>query len=135
MTSTPDVDSAPRVLVVDDSQVVRHALYDLLAGAGYDVVLAHHGEEALRQLDVQPRVDVIVLDLEMPIMDGRCFLAAHRSSSHAGIPVILLSAFVSGEQARAMARWFGCRVLDKVEAGARLLAELDALTHGGSGRS
>jgi signal transduction histidine kinase len=58
-----------RILAVDDSVTYLHALADQLRGDGYDVVLAHSGEESLELLGAQP-VDCILLDLVMPGLGG-----------------------------------------------------------------
>jgi DNA-binding response OmpR family regulator len=59
-----------KVLAVDDSLTYLHGLADALRIEGYDVVLAHSGEEALEMLAVQP-VDCILLDLIMPGIGGK----------------------------------------------------------------
>lgn len=74
MTSMPDRERRCRVLVVDDSDVVREALYDLLTGAGFDVALAVDGVDGWHQMQTRPRFDAVVLDLQMPIMGGDRFL-------------------------------------------------------------
>lgn len=83
-------DSLGHVLVVDDDPLVRRLLRVTLADEGYDVALAEDGEEALRVAAEEP-VDAIVLDLEMPRLDGR---AAFRKLREQGVdaPVLVLSA-------------------------------------------
>ncbi len=67
--SAPLAEVPPAVMVVDDSLTVRKATQRLLAREGYDVMLAKDGVDALRQLqDRQP--DVMLVDIEMPRMDG-----------------------------------------------------------------
>jgi two-component system NtrC family sensor kinase len=58
-----------KILAVDDSPTYLNALAEALRGDGYDVVLAHSGEEALALLAVQ-RVDCILLDVLMPGIGG-----------------------------------------------------------------
>ena len=58
-----------KILAVDDSATYLHQLGDALRGEGYDVVLAHSGEEALDLLAIQS-VDCILLDLLMPGLGG-----------------------------------------------------------------
>ena len=84
--------NAPCVLVVDDDTAIRTLLADALDGEGYEVVTAINGADALVKLAaLQP--DAIVLDLMMPVMDGRAFLAARRQDPRlAAIPVLVLSA-------------------------------------------
>ena len=61
--------AAPLVMVVDDSLTVRRVTQRLLERSGYEVLLAKDGVDALRQLqDVRP--DVMLVDIEMPRMDG-----------------------------------------------------------------
>ena len=58
-----------RILVVDDDQAVRESLRRALVLEGYDVELAEDGTAALRSL-TQSAPDAIVLDLQMPDVDG-----------------------------------------------------------------
>jgi chemosensory pili system protein ChpA (sensor histidine kinase/response regulator) len=65
----PAVHSLPTIMVVDDSLTVRKITSRLLARSGYQVITAKDGVDALEQLiDVLP--DVMLLDVEMPRMDG-----------------------------------------------------------------
>jgi PAS domain S-box-containing protein len=66
----PSLLGPKRLLAVDDSATYLHELGDQLRGEGYDVVLAHSGEEALELLRVQP-VDCILLDMVMPGLSGQ----------------------------------------------------------------
>jgi|GEM_PF-1034875 len=77
------------VLVADDDEAVRSTVTDILRLADYDVLQAANGDEALQVLSRQP-VDVLILDLHMPVRDGLSVLEA------LGPPppkVILVSAF------------------------------------------
>ena len=60
---------AKQVLVVDDEKAITQALSVLLNSARYEVVVAHRGEEAIKQLAVE-KPDLIVLDIMMPDIDG-----------------------------------------------------------------
>ncbi len=81
------------MLVVDDESDLRQLAAGLLARHGYDVVVARHGLEALEQLcDRCP--DLVVLDLNMPVMDGWQFRAAQLRLAEphlVNIPVLLLT--------------------------------------------
>jgi two-component system, NtrC family, sensor kinase len=59
-----------KILAVDDNETYLHALADALRGEGYEVVLAHSGEEALELL-AEEAVDCILLDLMMPGIGGQ----------------------------------------------------------------
>jgi chemosensory pili system protein ChpA (sensor histidine kinase/response regulator) len=68
-TPVPGLVMQPTVMVVDDSLTVRKAAHRLLSRAGYEVLLARDGVDALKQLqDVMP--DAMLVDIEMPHMDG-----------------------------------------------------------------
>ena len=67
-------------LVVDDSRAMRAILTRLLSGLGFDVAQAGHGEEALSVLDAGTKPDVILVDWNMPVMDGLQFVSAVRSN-------------------------------------------------------
>jgi two-component system chemotaxis response regulator CheY len=66
-----------RVMVVDDASLVRMYYRDALVRAGYDVEEALNGLEALEKLLVQ-QVDLLIVDVNMPQMDGLTFLKALR---------------------------------------------------------
>ncbi len=83
---------AVKVLLVDDEDSLRKVMRDLLERDGYDVAEARDGVQALDQIDrVGP--DVIVLDLNLPGLDGYGVLSHLRSRpATASIPVIVLTA-------------------------------------------
>lgn len=58
-----------RVLVVDDEMMNRDLIAKILNKEGYDVLEASHGKEALEILD-RDKIDLVLMDLMMPIMDG-----------------------------------------------------------------
>ena len=84
----------PVVLIVDDDADTRVAIADLLEDAGYDVLCAANGREALVRLSVsEVRCDLILLDLLMPVMNGWDFRQRQRATPEiANIPVLLMSA-------------------------------------------
>jgi len=84
-----------RVPVVEDNRDIRELLVELLAGEGYRVSSAEHGEEALSKAKLEPP-DVILLDLMMPVVSGWQFRERQLiEPSIAGVPVIVLSAYVN----------------------------------------
>jgi CheY-like chemotaxis protein len=81
------------ILIVDDDDVTRHTLTVLLNGAGYNVVPAADGQEALNYLSSHPAPALVLLDLRMPVADGWQFLAERaRDPVLASVPVVVLSA-------------------------------------------
>jgi len=89
--SAPLGGRAVDVLVVDDDAPVRESALDVLALAGILAAGTGNGAEALRFLNDE-RADLILLDLNMPVLDGWAFLR-HRSTSRrlSRIPVLVLS--------------------------------------------
>ena len=80
-----------RVMAVDDSATVRQVLQMTLEGAGYEVVEAVDGQDALGKL-ASTRVDMMVTDLNMPNMDGiELIRNVRRSPGNRFMPIIMLT--------------------------------------------
>ncbi|NWG16829.1 MAG: response regulator [Chloroflexi bacterium] len=80
------------ILVVDDQPITLRVLGLTLRNEGYDIVTAEDGLEALSRLDETP-VDLVLLDIAMPRLDGITLLRTLRASErHAALPVIMLTA-------------------------------------------
>lgn len=80
----------PSVLVVDDEAGVREIVALMLGDMGYRTLPASNGQEALNILTVEDPV-LIILDLNMPVLDGPGFLAAYARAGYK-IPIIVSSA-------------------------------------------
>ena len=80
----------PTILIVDDEPGVRELLSDALGMSGYLTLTAPDGVEALNILLKQP-VDLMLIDINMPKMDGFQLLERHRKDGHQ-TPAIMLSA-------------------------------------------
>jgi CheY-like chemotaxis protein len=88
-----DTSDSNSILVVEDDDLTRDALTILLEASGYRVMAAAHGQEALDRLGDGEIPSLILLDLCMPVMDGRTFRKHQlQSPSLAPIPVLILSA-------------------------------------------
>lgn len=79
-----------RVLVVEDEQVLREGLSDLLSGAGYEVTAVGDGAEAVKR-GTDERFDLVLLDLMLPKLDGLEVLTRLRRV-RPGLPIIMLTA-------------------------------------------
>ena len=89
------------ILVVDDSETVRQVLQLTLSKAGFDVVEAEDGVDALNKLPNQP-VDMIVTDLNMPIMDGLELIKKIRGEGdYRFTPIVMLTTESSEEKKKA----------------------------------
>lgn len=93
--SDPAADPGPQrtILVVDDEEVVRLLIARALTDAGYRVLEATHGAEAIGVLELRAAdIDLVICDLVMPVVSGRevgRWLAAHWP----GLPVLFVSGY------------------------------------------
>lgn len=93
----PSLLSSKKILAVDDSLTYLHELGDILRSEGYDVILAHSGEEALEMISVQS-VDCILLDRLMPGLGGTETCRRIKASPVLrDIPLIMLTAMEDRE--------------------------------------
>jgi len=91
-----------RVVVADDSRLMRRMLADALDRQGFDVVAtAGDGDEALAACR-EHRPDALTLDLAMPGLDGLGVLRALRAGRERPVPVVVVSAFSPARGAHAV---------------------------------
>lgn len=90
------MDSQIRILVVDDEKAFLDAMGYWLSSKGYQVVTASNGLDALQIVKKEP-VDIIFLDIHMPVMDGVEALKKIRNFNK-NIPVIIITAYTTGEE-------------------------------------
>ncbi len=80
------------ILSVDDSASMRQMVALTLEGAGYTVLAACDGEDALQKLAGGPRPDLVITDLNMPRLDGIGLIRRLRADPrHAGVPIVMLT--------------------------------------------
>jgi two-component system chemotaxis response regulator CheY len=86
------------ILVVDDSSSLRIAVRIALTGAGYDVVEAEDGKQALTKLDGR-KYHLVISDVNMPNLDGYGFVQAMKQlPAYKYTPVVMLTTEDSGEK-------------------------------------
>lgn len=79
------------ILTVDDSASMRQMVKITLSGAGYQVVEAENGADGLSKAKASP-ANMVVTDLNMPVMDGLTFIHELRKlPEYRGVPIIFLS--------------------------------------------
>jgi|GraSoiStandDraft_28_1057319.scaffolds.fasta_scaffold178044_2 putative two-component system response regulator len=95
----------PTVLIVDDEPDVRLVARLVLLSAGYEVLEASSGEEALAAIDGEPRPDAVLLDVRMSGIDGWETMRRLRSDpEHHRTPVVIFTAQIAARK-EAPAPW------------------------------
>jgi CheY-like chemotaxis protein len=89
-----------KILLVEDESIARANIADVLRGEGYEVEEARDGAQAVKLFGAQ-RFDLVITDLVIPQLDGFKLIARVRSMSP-GIPVILITAYLSKEVGKAL---------------------------------
>ncbi|HWA82616.1 MAG TPA: response regulator [Fimbriimonadaceae bacterium] len=85
-----EVSLSKTVLVVDDSASMRQMVAFTLKSAGLAVIESANGQEALSKLTAPLRVDLIITDLNMPVMDGLTFIRQARGKPNLRFTPILM---------------------------------------------
>jgi two-component system chemotaxis sensor kinase CheA len=99
--AAPAVAPAPAVLVVEDSFTVRELQRSILEAAGYPVVTARDGRDALSALRERPDIGLVITDLEMPELDGLALTRAIRGDpERASLPVVIVTSHGSEDDRR-----------------------------------
>jgi two-component system chemotaxis response regulator CheY len=117
------------ILVVDDSELV-HKMHGMTLRkyAGCQILHAYNGAEALDVLNLHPEVDLVLLDVNMPVMDGLSFLHARRESGvFLDVPVIMISTEATEEDVRRGLEAGATAYLAKPFKPPELLAVIDSL--------
>ncbi|MES2989864.1 MAG: AAA family ATPase [Pseudomonadota bacterium] len=93
------------ILLADDNEINQELVTELLGDAGVRVSIAEDGEAALRMLNEQPHFDGVLMDCQMPVLDGYdATRAIRREARFANLPIIALTAStMPGDLNRALA--------------------------------
>lgn len=90
---------AKTILIIDDSTSLRQVVQITLKGAGYDVVQAENGKDALDKLAGGVKPSLIICDVNMPIMDGITFVKEAKSLPELKFtPIIMLTTEAAEEK-------------------------------------
>ena len=110
------------ILIVEDNEAARATIRTMLVADGWDVREAENGRDGLRRV-VEHRPEVVLLDLNMPVMDGFDFLKEFRTLPGCGdIPVIVLTARDLSREDRGLLRGAN-QILNKGELPLRSVVE------------
>lgn len=101
------MDGRKKILVVEDNEKNRRLLKDVLEYHGYDVIEAENGEMAIEKAK-ERKPDLIIMDIQMPVMDGMAAAKAIRGDAETKrIPIIALTSFaMKGDRERFMEAGF-----------------------------
>ena len=116
-----DIESTSRVLIIDDDPDVRELVSRMLQNENIETIEAKNGQEGIKMLEQNP--DLIILDLEMPVMNGFEFL----EQTTTNIPIIIFSGLelskqdVEGLQSQTL----GLITKDKLGSGDKLLEAIN----------
>ena len=80
-----------QALIVDDSTTMRMVLKMHLKRLGFDVTEAINGRDALDRLKEMPKADLVMVDWNMPEMDGIAFIRAVRAEGYATLPLLMVT--------------------------------------------
>ncbi len=113
----------PKLLIVDDSQSVRLTVKRILSEAGYDVITACNGLEAIEKLPEEPAL--VVLDVNMPGLDGYgvCEKIREMGPKYDNLPIVFLTSLES-RALELLGREFGA-YLNKPVCEQRLLSVVE----------
>ena len=96
MTCEQTSNETAKLLIVEDDDGARAALGDILDYEGYPVALCSNGKEALDYLRSRPLPALIILDLQMPVMNGWQFCRERlKYAAIASVPIVVITAFQS----------------------------------------
>lgn len=107
------LDEAVRVLVVDDSLVIRKVIEKKLKHE-FDLLMAEDGEAGWELLRDDDRIRVLVTDMEMPRLDGYAFISRIRASDDTRVRDIPIIAITGAEDEESKERAFACGTTDFV---------------------
>lgn len=105
-----------RILVVDDDEIIVELLSMVLERAGYEVLTASDGAQAIAILQgAQPdqAVDILMVDLMMPVMDGLRFMRWLRAEQKSALPVLALTGMSKPSEVQAALQAGADAVLNK----------------------
>jgi len=114
------------ILIADDDAHIVRVLSMWLGRHGHEVVTARNGEAALETLD-GTSIDLIISDMNMPVLDGVGLAKAVRGKVGAAIPIIVLTARCDQERLNEQLAVYGVRVYPKPFLPSQLVVEINRL--------
>jgi len=115
-----------KILIADDDAHIVRVLSMWLGRHGHDVVTARNGEAALATLDHE-EVDMIISDMNMPVLNGVGLAKAVRAKHGGTIPILMLTARCDQERLNEQLLTYGVRVYPKPFLPSQLVVEINRL--------
>ncbi|MGB1249889.1 MAG: response regulator [Candidatus Promineifilaceae bacterium] len=113
------------ILVVDDESYVREAVSDILGFVGLDVIEANNGKEAVHHYKTYPNeISAVILDMQMPVMDGTATLYALRALNPQ-IKIIISSGYTQSKMINHFVKQGWARFLPKPYDVATLIQKVE----------
>jgi CheY-like chemotaxis protein/methyl-accepting chemotaxis protein/putative methionine-R-sulfoxide reductase with GAF domain len=105
MVSKEDVLKEKKILVVDDDMRNVFALTSILEESGLRTIVGKNGKEGLEKLQEDPSIDLVLMDIMMPVMDGyEAMKAIRKDKNHSKLPIIALTAkAMKGDRSKCVA--------------------------------
>ena len=127
------MESAGTLLVVDDELAIRSVAHRVLTTAGYQVVTAANGDEAVRLLgDPDLTLDMVLTDIVMPGMTAAAF-AAQAHAMRPGLPILFMSGYDRPDVAGAGGVDPFAQIISKPFSRPALLAKVSQILTAGAG--
>ena len=117
-----------KVLIVEDEKLIREIFSDYLEKKGYDVTTAENGQKALDFLSDDNKPDLILLDLNMPVLNGKEFLETMlENKKFKNIPVIMLTAISNNKEIGETLSLGAKGFIEKTESIGEIFNKIDTL--------
>src|ERR1700733_2097161 len=100
----PGAPSPARILVVEDNQVTQKVVTAVLRKRGFYIELANDGQEALNKLDKSAAFDLVLMDVQMPVLDGlEATRLIRKEARWNGLPIVAMTAHaMNGDKERCL---------------------------------
>ncbi|MNK58420.1 Sensory/regulatory protein RpfC [compost metagenome] len=102
VTHNEDLFAGRKILIVDDNEMNRLVASTVLLGYGPQVMIAENGEIALEMLN-EEAYDIILMDIQMPVLNGYDTTKALRAGGYTGVIIALTASAIEGEREKCLA--------------------------------
>ena len=114
------------ILIVEDEAHTARVMSMWLSRHGHQILEAPHGQVALQMLERQ-RIDMIISDMNMPVMDGLGLVKAVREERHLDIPFLLMTARCDQSDLAAALEPYHVQLIPKPFVPSRLVADIQRM--------